>query len=45
MNKVIREIAEKSGYDISHTDSQYNGHIMRNLLEKYFGKERTFPHK
>jgi hypothetical protein len=35
MNKVIKQLAEKSGYDVSHTESQYNGHIMRNLLEKY----------
>jgi|LauGreDrversion4_2_1035121.scaffolds.fasta_scaffold2765981_2 hypothetical protein len=35
MHEVIKQLAEKSGYDVSHTESQYNGHIMRNLLEKY----------
>ena len=35
MHKVARELAEKSGYNVSHMESQYNGHIMRNLLEKY----------
>ena len=35
MHKVARQLAEKSGYNVSHTDSQHNGHIMRNLLEKY----------
>lgn len=35
MHEVIKQLAEKSGYDVNHTESQYNGHIMRNLLEKY----------
>jgi len=35
MHKVIKQLAEKSGYNVSHTETQYNGHIMRNLLEKY----------
>jgi hypothetical protein len=35
MHNVIRQLAEKSGYDVSHTETQHNGHIMRNLLEKY----------
>jgi len=35
MHEVIKQLAEKSGYDVSHTETQYNGHIMRNLLEKY----------
>lgn len=35
MHKVARQLAEKSGYDVSYTETQHNGHIMRNLLEKY----------
>mgnify|MGYP003351355443 CR=1 FL=1 len=34
MHKVARQLAEKSGYDVSYTETQHNGHIMRNLLEK-----------
>lgn len=35
MHEVARKLAEKSGYNVKYTESQHNGHIMRNLLEKY----------
>ena len=35
MHKVAKQLAEKSGYNVSYTETQYNGHVMRNLLEKY----------
>jgi hypothetical protein len=35
MHKIVKELAEKSGYNVSYTETQHNGHIMRNLLEKY----------
>ena len=35
MHKVARELAEKSGYNVKYTETQHNGHIMRNLLDTY----------
>ena len=35
MHEVARKLAEKSGYNVKHTETQHNGHIMRNLLEVY----------
>lgn len=35
MHEVARRLAEKSGYDVKYTETQHNGHIMRNLLEVY----------
>jgi len=32
---VARKLAEKSGYNVKYTETQHNGHIMRNLLDTY----------
>ncbi len=35
MHEVARKLAEKSGYNVKYTETQHNGHIMRNLLDTY----------
>ena len=35
MHEVARKLAEKSGYNVKYTETQHNGHIMRNLLQTY----------
>ena len=35
MHEVSRKLAEKSGYNVKYTETQHNGHIMRNLLDTY----------